>query len=228
MITHNNRKKEYALIALNCIALGALFGSCLVTPVAKFNNQPKTVHEAGFSTSSRSTRVGFCKTDPSSSLSATTTSKQTFTALDYQGNAPLIPANSLNVGDILTISEAINYSSSAIVSPSITLGLDLNGTSAFSAGTITNLIGLSSKGAVMRCNFVVTAVGPSGTLSPSGEVYFNTALGTSSVTMAVPTSQVPIDTTIDNAIMPTITYGSTLTGNTSILNQYWYFISSAR
>lgn len=128
------------------------------------------------------------------------------------------PANTLKVGNSIHLKLWGVYGTTA-VAPTIRGKIKLGSTIMLDTTAITCVINLTNQGWSAEADFIVTAIGASGTIEAQGYAEFATAL-TTSLSVNVPnTAAITIDTTASQALTVTVQWGTADTANTITLRE---------
>ncbi len=147
---------------------------------------------------------------PSGNTIANTASETAFTS------TCVIPANTLVAGDVLQMRLWGVYSN-AVAPPTIQAKIKLNGTAIMDTGVFTGPGAATDKGWSADTVYTIFTSGASGTMDAQGYLEFSTA-ATAALAINVPnTSTKSIDTTVDNTVSVTVTWGTASTSNSVTL-----------
>lgn len=130
-----------------------------------------------------------------------------------------VPANTLSAGDVVRLKLWGIYST-ALTPPTITVKVKIGGTTVLNTGAITTVGNVSSAGFFMDIDLSFFTIGASGTCDAQAYGEYATAL-TTGLSINVPNSSTTtIDTTVDELIQVTITWGTASASNTITCRQF--------
>lgn len=132
-----------------------------------------------------------------------------------------IPANSLNVGDVILVDLAGTYGT-ALAAPTLEAKLKYGSTVLIDTGALTQVVGLSSQAWQALATLTVNSVGATGQMECSVELMFSTA-ATAALTVIVDGGAVTIDTTVNAALTITVQWSAASASNTITLRQMCVF-----
>lgn len=152
-------------------------------------------------------------------LTATTTTEQPF------ASGMTVPANSLVVGQSITVKGTGVYTTSTLTPPTQRARLRVNNILMVDTGPLTFPVSLTAYRYWFELQFIVRATGTTGAVEASGKLDFANLTGVTTV-IAGPNGSggdtgnpITINTTVDMPVALSVQFGAVLTGNSSSLRQ---------
>lgn len=166
-------------------------------------------HKIARPTALSATRLRYANTSIPSGNTIANTASETAFASTYD-----IPANALQVGDVVRVRLWGIYGT-ALVAPTLRGRLKIDGATVLDTGTLTTVVGsLMDRGWWGVADFVVTAIGASGSLEMQGFVSFSTAASAALAVHLANTAAITVDTTQALTLSTTIEWGTASASNT--------------
>lgn len=125
-----------------------------------------------------------------------------------------IPANTLRVGQVLTLEVYGTYGTDAVTAGTITLRIKFGSTVLVTSGALTNVVSLSNRGWMARAVLTVISLGATGTIEAQGYAALATAISTAAIADLENTAVVTVDTTATQDLQVSVEFSVADADNT--------------